>query len=131
MKHVQYVASQMDRYHRGAGAVAAALAAETLVHPAMLAHPNPRRVAIVGGAGGVMNEVLKHHTAQQVDVFEDHNATILAPPTTDDDTRIHRVLFNRKELSEALHHHTTTAGAYDVIVWNTKYVLLLDKPFGS
>ncbi len=35
---------------------------EALVHPAMFAHPNPKRVAIVGGRdGGSLREVLKHH----------------------------------------------------------------------
>ena len=34
---------------------------EMLVHPAMLSHPRPRRIAVVGGGdGGVLREILKH-----------------------------------------------------------------------
>ncbi len=34
---------------------------ETLVHPVMLAHPNPRRVLVIGGGdGGTLREVLRH-----------------------------------------------------------------------
>ncbi|WP_456421006.1 polyamine aminopropyltransferase [Thermococcus sp.] len=34
---------------------------EVLVHPAMLAHPNPKRVLIIGGGdGGTLREVLRH-----------------------------------------------------------------------
>eukprot|EP00980_Cylindrotheca_fusiformis_P012269 scaffold2999_cov113-Cylindrotheca_fusiformis.AAC.4 len=37
---------------------------EALVHPAMLAHANPKNVAIVGGAeGATLREVLKHHSS--------------------------------------------------------------------
>ncbi|MBO1435811.1 polyamine aminopropyltransferase [Meiothermus sp. CFH 77666] len=39
---------------------------ETLVHPAMLAHPNPRSVFIVGGGeGATLREVLRHPTVQK------------------------------------------------------------------
>ena len=39
---------------------------EALVHPALLAHPNPRRVAIVGGGeGATLREVLKHNTVEK------------------------------------------------------------------
>lgn len=47
---------------------------EILVHPAMLAHPNPRRVAVLGGGdGGAVREVLKHPSVEEaylVDVDE-------------------------------------------------------------
>jgi spermidine synthase len=44
---------------------------EEFVHFPMLAHPRPENVAIlVGGAGGVINEVLKHPTIGQVDYTE-------------------------------------------------------------
>ena len=40
---------------------------ESLVHPAMFAHKNPRRVAIVGGGeGATLREVLKHNTVEKV-----------------------------------------------------------------
>lgn len=40
---------------------------EALVHPAMFAHENPKRVAIVGGGeGATLREVLKHTTVEKV-----------------------------------------------------------------
>jgi Spermine/spermidine synthase domain len=48
---------------------------ESLVHPAMFAHKNPKRVAIVGGGeGATLREVLKHSTIEKVvmiDIDED------------------------------------------------------------
>jgi len=39
---------------------------EMLVHPAMVAHPNPRRVLILGGGeGATLREVLKHRTVER------------------------------------------------------------------
>ncbi len=39
---------------------------ETLVHPAMVTHPNPRKVLIVGGGeGATLREVLKHKTVEE------------------------------------------------------------------
>ncbi len=40
---------------------------EALVHPAMFAHVNPKRVAIIGGGeGATLREVLKHKTVEKV-----------------------------------------------------------------
>jgi len=40
---------------------------EALVHPAMLSHPDPKRVFIVGGGeGATLREVLRHKTVQYV-----------------------------------------------------------------
>ena len=40
---------------------------EALVHPAMMSHSNPKRVAIVGGGeGATLREVLKHNTVDKV-----------------------------------------------------------------
>ncbi len=48
---------------------------ESLVHPAMITHPNPRRVLIIGGGeGATLREVLKHSTVEEavmVDIDED------------------------------------------------------------
>src|SRR5512137_223623 len=48
---------------------------EVLVHPAMLAHPDPRRVFIVGGGeGATLREVLRHRTVERalmVDIDEE------------------------------------------------------------
>ncbi|KAL3915824.1 MAG: hypothetical protein SGILL_005465, partial [Bacillariaceae sp.] len=44
---------------------------ETLVHPSMFAHPNPKRVAIIGGGeGATLREVLKHKTVEKVMMVE-------------------------------------------------------------
>lgn len=40
---------------------------EMLVHPALLTHPNPRRVLIIGGGdGGTVREVLRHPAVEEV-----------------------------------------------------------------
>ena len=40
---------------------------ESLVHPALVAHPNPQSVFIAGGGeGALLREVLKHNTVKQV-----------------------------------------------------------------
>ena len=44
---------------------------EALVQPAMFAHPNPKRVAIIGGGeGATLREVLKHNTVDTVKMVE-------------------------------------------------------------
>jgi len=56
---VQLVESGEESYH------------EPLVHPVMLAHPDPRRVLIVGGGdGGTLREVLRHKTVERVRMVE-------------------------------------------------------------
>jgi len=44
---------------------------EPMVHLAMLAHPEPRRILIIGGGdGGILREVLRHPTVERVDFVE-------------------------------------------------------------
>ena len=44
---------------------------EALVHPAMVSHLNPKRVAIIGGGeGATLREVLKHNSVETVTVIE-------------------------------------------------------------
>lgn len=44
---------------------------ETLAHPALLAHPCPKRVLVIGGGdGGIVREVLKHQTVTKVTLAE-------------------------------------------------------------
>jgi len=39
---------------------------ESIVHPAMLVHPGPKRVAIIGGGeGATLREVLKHRGSKR------------------------------------------------------------------
>merc|ERR1712151_324605 len=39
---------------------------ESLVHPALFAHENPKQVAVFGGDGATLREVLKHRTVEKV-----------------------------------------------------------------
>ena len=44
---------------------------EALVHPALFTHPNPKRVAIIGGGeGATLREVLKHRSVETVTMIE-------------------------------------------------------------
>lgn len=44
---------------------------ESLVHPGMFTHDNPKRVAIIGGGeGATLREVLKHNTVEKVVMIE-------------------------------------------------------------
>ncbi|GBU22554.1 spermidine synthase [Fibrobacteres bacterium R8-0-B4] len=44
---------------------------EMMVHPAMVAHPHPKRVCIIGGGdGGGLKEVLKYESVERVVVVE-------------------------------------------------------------
>lgn len=44
---------------------------EMIAHVPMFAHPNPRRVLVIGGGdGGTVREVLKHPSLEQVDMCE-------------------------------------------------------------
>lgn len=44
---------------------------EAIVHPAMIAHPNPKKVIIIGGGeGATLREVLKHNTVASVTMID-------------------------------------------------------------
>jgi spermidine synthase len=44
---------------------------ESLVHPAMLSHPEPKKVAILGGGeGATLREVLRHQTVESVTMVD-------------------------------------------------------------
>jgi spermidine synthase len=44
---------------------------EPLVHPVMLAHPNPKKVLVIGGGdGGALREVLEHKTVEKAVMVE-------------------------------------------------------------
>ena len=44
---------------------------EALVHPSMITHPDPKRVAIIGGGeGATLREVLKHKSVEEVVMVE-------------------------------------------------------------
>ncbi|WP_457639905.1 polyamine aminopropyltransferase [Persephonella sp.] len=51
---------------------------EMLAHPAMVMHPSPERVLIIGGGdGGTVREVLKHSTVKEVHLCEIDEEVIL------------------------------------------------------
>jgi len=44
---------------------------EMIAHPALISHPHPQKVLVIGGGdGGTVKEILKHQTIQQVDLVE-------------------------------------------------------------
>lgn len=50
---------------------------EMIVHPALLMHPQPRAVLIIGGGdGGSVREVLRHETVERVELVEIDEAVI-------------------------------------------------------
>ena len=50
---------------------------EALVHPALFAHPKPKRVAIIGGGeGATLREVLKHVTVKEAVMIEIDEALV-------------------------------------------------------
>jgi spermidine synthase len=52
---------------------------EMITHPAMQAHPNPRRVLIIGGGdGGTSREVLRYHSVERVVMVEIDEAVVRA-----------------------------------------------------
>jgi spermidine synthase len=52
---------------------------EMLVHPALLSHPNPRRVAVIGGGdGGAVREILKHPSVEEIIWVEIDGAVVEA-----------------------------------------------------
>ncbi|PJZ69796.1 spermidine synthase [Leptospira perolatii] len=57
--HLQFSSRDEYRYH------------EVLAHPALLAHPNPRKVLVLGGGDGLaVREILKHPTVQSVTLVD-------------------------------------------------------------
>jgi spermidine synthase len=44
---------------------------EMIAHLPLTTHPNPKKVLVVGGGdGGVVREILKHDTVEQVDLCD-------------------------------------------------------------
>lgn len=52
---------------------------EMIVHPALLTHPKPERILVIGGGdGGTVRETVKHPSVRQVDLVEIDEKVILA-----------------------------------------------------
>jgi len=112
---------------------------ESLVHPAMLTHPNPRKVLVVGGGeGATIREVLKHKTVERVVMVDiDGELVELAKKYlykwhqgSFDDPRVELIIADGKEFIE------NTNEKFDVVILdltdpikNTPGVLLYTKEF--
>ncbi|QOJ78486.1 polyamine aminopropyltransferase [Infirmifilum lucidum] len=112
---------------------------ESLVHPAMLTHPHPRSVLVVGGGeGATIREVLKHESVQRVVMVDiDRELVELAKKYLHewhrgsfDDPRVELVFMDGKEYIE------NTNEKFDVIILDltdpikdTPGVLLYTKEF--
>lgn len=91
---------------------------EMIVHPALLSHPAPEQVLIVGGGdGGSVREVLRHRGVASVHLVEIDRMVIdvcreFFPAVSGalDDPRVELIL------ADGIDHVEHSAGAYDVII---------------
>ncbi len=91
---------------------------EMIVHPALLAHPAPERVLIIGGGdGGSVREALRHSAAREIHLVEIDGMVIDAsrqffPALAGglDDPRV------RVSVADGFAHLDTSPGVYDVIL---------------
>ncbi|QZA32982.1 polyamine aminopropyltransferase [Hydrogenibacillus sp. N12] len=91
---------------------------EMIVHPALVTHPAPRRVLVVGGGdGGAVREVLKHPAVEEVVLVEVDRAVVEAsrrylPSIAGalDDPRV------RITIGDGFEHIARAEAAYDVIL---------------
>ncbi|ALU11477.1 spermidine synthase [Ignicoccus islandicus DSM 13165] len=92
---------------------------ESLVHPVMIAHPNPKRVAILGGGeGATLREVLKYDVEKVVMVDLDREVVEVAKKFLPewhkgafDDPRTELVIKDGRKFLEE-----TEPGSFDVII---------------
>ncbi len=92
---------------------------EALVHPAMILHPNPKRVLIIGGGeGATLREVLKHDVEEAVMVDLDEEVIKVAREYLEewhrgsfDDRRAKLIIMDGREFVEK-----ENDGAYDVVI---------------
>ncbi|MBM9579368.1 polyamine aminopropyltransferase [Leptospira sp. 201903070] len=111
--HLQFSSRDEYRYH------------ETLVHPAILAHPSPKKILVLGGGDGLaVREILKHKKVESVTLVD------LDPAVTGLFTE-HSVL---KELNDgSLKNPKVTVINTDAFVWleesdQTFDVVIIDFP---
>jgi spermidine synthase len=92
---------------------------EALVHPAMLAHPAPRRVLIMGGGeGATLREVLRHPTVSEVVMVDLDEAFVdlckrLIPGWAEGAWDDPRLELRHEDIVRYLEH---TPGGFDVVV---------------
>ena len=109
---------------------------EMIVHPPLLAHPNPKRVCVVGGGdGGVIREILKHPEVESVVLCEIDEEVIrvckeffpdMAASLSDPRVAI--------QIGDAAEYIRTQQDAFDVILGDTTdpvgpAVVLFEEPF--
>ncbi len=101
---------------------------ESLVHPAMTLHPNPRRVLIVGGGeGATLREVLKHRCVEQAVMVDiDEEVVELSKKYLED---MHRGAFNdpraKVVITDGKEFIARTREKFDVVI------LDLTDPYSS
>ncbi len=92
---------------------------EALVHPAMLAHPEPRRVLIMGGGeGATLREVLRHPSVERVVMVDLDEAFVnlckeLIPDWAGEAWDDPRLELRHEDIVAYLDH---TPGGFDVVV---------------
>ena len=91
---------------------------ENLIHPAAVAHPNPRRALVIGGGdGGSSEELLKHSTLERVHMAELDPEVIEVSKAHF--AKVHRGVFDNPRLKvtvgDGLEYLRTTAVRYDLI----------------
>jgi spermidine synthase len=92
---------------------------EHLVHPAAVAHPDPRRALVIGGGdGGSSEELLKHSTLERVHMAELDPAVIELAKSSF--TKVHRGVFDDPRLQvtvgDGLAYLRDTAVRYDLVL---------------
>ena len=92
---------------------------EPLVHPAMIAHPNPKKVLIIGaGDGGVLNHVLKYNTVEKAVMVEIDDSVIQVSKQYL--PKVHQGAFEDKRaqviIQDGLEYIAGTDEKFDVII---------------
>ena len=124
---VTTVGAQVNFHENGAflGTAEDRQASETLVHFPMLAHPDPRRVLLIGaGFNGALREILKHHPARvdhvELDpLWTDLARRHLAPGLRAalDDPRVRTVFADARAFLRS-GSEADSPGPYDVVIVN-------------
>ena len=100
---------------------------EPMVHPALVGHPNPTDVLVIGaGDGGILREVLKHGTVQRAVMAELDGGVVdfcaeLMPEISDGAFRDKRA---RLEIGDGRWFVESTAQQFDVVIMD------MTDPFG-
>ena len=94
---------------------------EMLVHPALIKHPNPQRVLIIGGGdGGSVREALKHKSVEEVHLCEIDEEVILVSekyfPTISSELRNEKVKIFIEDGNQFLEERKNY---YDVIIMDS------------